>query len=581
MNPSTRHIVLLLALQLCTMGVYTQTQWLDSVKKIAATQKPDTNKVWTFISLSNSYQLYYPDSSFFYAQRALTLAEKLNFEPGIFWSEVASNGSLTLLGNYPRQLESCFKAFALAQKINTPRTIAMSNGMLSECYFNLGDYAMSLQYWREVMKIAERSFPDEGLCLWSGLTRIFNGMGQSDSALFYAKKCYETVKQNKDQESYNSRLQTSGMSVVLGNAFTGKGRYDSALCYYHQGISLSIVVSAEIFLIDGYNGIAAVYKAMGKTDSATWYAKKILTEKISKTYPAGLLKAANMLASIYESKKKADSTLKYERIATRLKDSLFNREKIITIQNLTYREQEKQKEIASSQQELKTRFKLYLLAAGLIALLVIAGIMFRNNRHKQMQNIRNSIADDLHDEIGSTLSSISIMSELARQKSPEASHLLSSIGENTLSIQENMSDIVWAINPKNDHFENVLQRMNQFAAEILEAKNIELDFSGDASLSCSRLTMGQRKNFYLFFKEAINNAAKYSGAKKRCVCITQKDHQVKMNICDNGNGFDPARVLNGNGMSTLKKRAAELNARFSITSHLKQGTAVQLTFKIT
>ena len=136
--------------------------------------------------------------------------------------------------------------------------------------------------------------------------------------------------------------------------------------------------------------------------------------------------------------------------------------------------------------------------------------------------MRNSIADDLHDDIGSTLSSISIMSELAKAKSPEASPLLASIGESTISMQENMSDIVWAIKSENDRFENVLQRMNQFASEILDAKNIALDFTSDASLSTSRLTMKQRKNLYLFFKEAINNAAKHSDAKKISVSYFSK-----------------------------------------------------------
>ena len=159
------------------------------------------------------------------------------------------------------------------------------------------------------------------------------------------------------------------------------------------------------------------------------------------------------------------------------------------------------------------------------------------------------------------------MSELAKAKSPEASPLLTSIGESTTTIQENMSDIVWTIKSGNDRFENVLQRMNQFASEILDAKNIELDFKTDASLSCFKLTMEQRKNFYLFFKEAINNAAKYADAKKVSVCIAQKDHYVEMNISDDGKGFDTSKIFSGNGMNTLKKRAAELNGDFKIISH--------------
>jgi signal transduction histidine kinase len=205
--------------------------------------------------------------------------------------------------------------------------------------------------------------------------------------------------------------------------------------------------------------------------------------------------------------------------------------------------------------------------------------MIRNKRQKQLQNMRNSIADDLHDDIGSALSSINIMSELAKQKSPEALPLLSSIGESTNSIQENMSDIIWAVNPKNDRLENVLQRMNLFASEILEAKNIELDFAETTSMPALKLTMEQRKNFYLFFKEAINNAAKYSDAKKVSVYITQKDHTVEINMRDDGKGFDTSRISNGNGMGSLRKRATELKADFKITSCINKGTDVQLKFK--
>jgi len=122
--------------------------------------------------------------------------------------------------------------------------------------------------------------------------------------------------------------------------------------------------------------------------------------------------------------------------------------------------------------------------------------------------------------------------------------------------------------------------MNLFASEILEAKNIELDFADATLLPALKLTMEQRKNFYLFFKEVINNAAKYSDAEKVNVCIVQKDHTVEMNINDDGKGFDTAKIFNGNGMGSLKKRAAELNGDFKITSCINKGTEVQLRFKI-
>ncbi|MEO7049398.1 MAG: ATP-binding protein, partial [Ferruginibacter sp.] len=180
-----------------------------------------------------------------------------------------------------------------------------------------------------------------------------------------------------------------------------------------------------------------------------------------------------------------------------------------------------------------------------------------------------------------TLSSISIMNELAKAKSPEALPLLTSIGESTSAIQENMSDIVWTINPKNDQFENVLQRMQSFATEILDAKNIQLEFNSDVSLNNIRLTMKQRKNLYLFFKEAINNAAKHSGAEKIIVSICKREQNIEIKIVDNGSGFNTSEIFNGNGMSSLKKRADELHAVYHINSQANAGTTVQLKFKIT
>jgi signal transduction histidine kinase len=284
---------------------------------------------------------------------------------------------------------------------------------------------------------------------------------------------------------------------------------------------------------------------------------------------------------MYESGSKPDSALKYIKMAMSTNDSLFSRDKMIAIQNLTFNEQERQKQIESSSLKLQNRYKIFFVVTGFVAFLAVIMVLLRNKRLRQLQLMRNSIADDLHDDIGSTLSSISIMSELAKTKSPQALPLLTSIGESTSSLQENMTDIVWAINPKNDRFENVLIRMDQFASEILEAKNIELDFLSDAALSTFKLSMWQRKNVYLFFKEVINNAAKYSDADKVIVRIVRKEHSIEMTIRDNGKGFDTAKVFNGNGMHTLRKRKAELNADLNITSHVNEGTCVQLTFKTT
>lgn len=569
--------IFLLSILLCSYPAQPQSlDNTDSLKKVLLEQKEDTNKVKLLYNLSFSYTAgSYADTALAYAQRALDLAEKLNYEPGIFWSEITLGESFALLGNYPLSLEYNFKALALAKKLNHPLKLCFGNGGLAACYYYMGDYSTSIKYAREVIKILEPLNRDDMYWMWIQMSKAFHSMGQADSAVLYATMAHEKIK------DIPSVYVKSVMAPVLANAYAGKSNYDSALLYYRRGISLSIKRHTQIHLIDNYYGIAEVYKAKGNLDSALWYSKKILTEKIIRTHPAGLLKAATMLADIYESKNSPDSALKYFKKAIVIKDSLSSRQKTIAVQNLIYREQEKQKEIEAVKLQFQSQLEMYALIVGLLAFMIVAGIVLKNRRQKQLQSVRNSIADDLHDDIGSTLSSINIMSELAKVKSPEASTLLASIGESTISMQENMSDIVWAIKSENDRFENVLQRMNRFASEILEAKEIALDFTCDEALSTSKLTMKQRKNLYLFFKEAINNAAKHSKAKKISVNIFQKDHHVEMIIKDDGRGFDTNQTFHGNGMNTLKKRVDELSGYLKIHSQINGGTVVALKFKIT
>lgn len=582
MNAVNKKICLFILL-LYSAAAYSQTAWIDSVKNIATLQKSDTNKVFTLNSISDFYTLSQPDSAFEYAQQALALADKLNFDKGRFWAIVYTNKALYILGNYALELSFAFKAFPLGQKLNDNHALGWSNGMLGDCYYNLGDYATAVKYYRQVRQLVEQSGIVDLFSVYSGLVPVFVRLNQPDSALFYAKRGYTLQLRNPllNLPDANGYYAKNIVCRFLGEAFAATGNNDSALYYYHLSIPYATMNHMDMVKIDAYNGIADVHKNMGTLDSSIWYAKKVLGEKLSKNYPAGYLKSANTLADVYQLQHITDSTLKYLRIAYSINDSLFNRDKTVAIQNIFFHEKEKQKELALATSKLKDKYITYFVLALFIIVLIATAIVIKNKRIRQLQVIRNGIADDLHDDIGSTLSSISIMSELAKQKSPQALPLLTSIEESTWAIQENMSDIVWTLKSENDRFENTLHRMQLFAAEILEAKNISLQFDSHPSLLAEKLTMKQRKNFYLFFKEVINNAAKYSGANTVRVLLSKQSQCIEMIIKDDGRGFDTSKAFGGNGMGSIKKRAAELNATFNITSYIDRGTTVRLFFKIT
>lgn len=576
-------ILLMTIYSLFSSATYAQNPWLDSMHSVADVQKEDINKVWTLITLSEAYKFTYADSGLYYGRQALSLAEKLKFDVGIFWSIVAIDKSLYTLGNYSLELDYAFKAYPLGKKLNQTSTIGWANGTLGDCYFNLGDYNSALKYYREVIKTAEEKSLIDLSSIYSATVPVFVKLHLYDSALIYAKKGYELFKINpllNNENSDDGKYSKCFTYRFLGEAYVGKNDYSSALYYFHLSLLYTEMLDLQLNKIDLYNDIAAAFKSKEILDSATWYSKAVIAENITQKYPAGLLKAASTLSDIYDLQHQPDSTLKYLRMAYNLNDSLFNHEKIIAFKNILFKEQEKQNEVKAATLEVQNRYRMYFVVVLVIISVIIAGIIIRNRRIRQLQTIRNSIADDLHDDIGSTLSSISIMNELAKERSPEALPLLTSIGESTSAIQENMSDIVWTINPKNDQFENVLQRMQLFASEILDAKSIQLEFDTDTSLNSTKLTMKQRKNLYLFFKEAINNAAKHSGAKKIIINIIKKENNIEMNISDDGSGFNTSAIFGGNGMNSLKKRADELNAVYDITSITNEGTTVQLKFRI-
>jgi len=224
---------------------------------------------------------------------------------------------------------------------------------------------------------------------------------------------------------------------------------------------------------------------------------------------------------------------------------------------------------------------LVLLAGGVVYYLWQSKI---KKLHAE-QHLRTTIASDLHDDIGSTLNSISVYTEIVTRQlttdTENATALLSRMGIASRDMIETMNDIVWAVNPKNDDFENVVRRMQFFAGELLGGKNILPRFALVDEAMKLKFTMQERKNIYLIYKEAVNNAYKYSGATMVTVAIKKETKHFILSITDNGNGFyinDKSKT--GNGLGNMKSRAEEIGGTLLINSVLTEGTQILLRLKV-
>ena len=233
--------------------------------------------------------------------------------------------------------------------------------------------------------------------------------------------------------------------------------------------------------------------------------------------------------------------------------------------------------------------RLWLIGGGLALLLALVSIVFVINRaqYRRLQEslqLRNKIAADLHDEIGSTLSSISLLSgltqkQLAANQPQKAEQMVGKISEDARQMLESMDDIVWTINPRNDSMQHLFTRLREYAKPLAESKEIALDFVTDAQVESLSLPLQVRQNVYLIVKEALNNAFKYAQASQINVEFRGQSDEWNVAVVDNGVGFDVEAVNSRNGLKNMKKRAEEIGGTLVLESVLQKGSAVRLNFK--
>ena len=220
--------------------------------------------------------------------------------------------------------------------------------------------------------------------------------------------------------------------------------------------------------------------------------------------------------------------------------------------------------------------------------LAVAGILYafyryRINQLLHLQQVRNRISADLHDELGSTLSGISIMGSLAKKElsnQPGSSLLVDRIMEDVRQISGSLDDIVWNISPKNDSLSSVIARMTRYASELFEAKQIAFRLDIPEALEDLKLSMEQRRNIYLIFKESVNNLAKYSRCTEALVKIRVEKRKVFLIVKDNGVGFNPEAITDRNGIRNMKYRAHSLKGAVDIQSAKGSGTSIILQFPL-
>lgn len=219
---------------------------------------------------------------------------------------------------------------------------------------------------------------------------------------------------------------------------------------------------------------------------------------------------------------------------------------------------------------------LLALAFGLVIYLIYKN---RLRRFLELEKVRTRIATDLHDDIGANLTRISLLSEVAKQKSDNGNEqMLSSIAEIARESVASMNDIVWAIAPEHDGLSDLTIRMRRHAEEIFALRDIDLEFNAPTANAGVQLSVGSRRDLLLIFKEAVSNAAKHSDCSKVAIDFSLKNSFLRLRIEDDGRGFDANEIFDGQGLRSMTRRAQSLGGDLTIVS--SDGTIVKFEMNL-
>jgi signal transduction histidine kinase/ligand-binding sensor domain-containing protein len=227
----------------------------------------------------------------------------------------------------------------------------------------------------------------------------------------------------------------------------------------------------------------------------------------------------------------------------------------------------------------------WFVSLSAITILTIFYLLYLNRkRHKEKQlKIRLKIASDLHDDVGSTLSSISIMSDILQTQlgnSPNVEEMIREIGSNAHNMLESMDDIIWSVIPVNDSFENLVARIQEYAIPLFESKDICFKITAPNSIYSLSIPIEIRHDLFLIAKEAINNLVKHSDCSEANIEFSVSHAVLKMAVSDNGKGFDISRNHCRNGLKNMEYRAERIGGKLTIHSEISKGTMIKLIVRV-
>jgi len=216
----------------------------------------------------------------------------------------------------------------------------------------------------------------------------------------------------------------------------------------------------------------------------------------------------------------------------------------------------------------------------LFLLLFWAWYRFRLAQLKQIERLRIQIASDLHDDVGSRLTKVAMVTEFVDRETSSSDRSkphIQAIARTTREVIQSMDEIVWTINPKNDTLDNLANYIFQYTQEYFQNTSVRCRIDVPARLPDHALSTEERHNLFMAVKEALNNVLKHAQADEVRIGLTVQESKMTIRIIDNGKGFEVAKVNgSGNGLENMRARLGRVGGKLMVESQPGKGTRVEM-----
>ena len=560
------------------------------------------------------------DMALDYFLKAVRIYESINDEQGL--ARTLSNIS-TLYNDYDvvdEAIKYAMYSLRIRQNLKDPADIAISYNNLAQLYSGLDSLEQALRYQELGMEFAQKSGNDPLLARsYLGMGLIKNKQKKVNEAFEYEKKAIAIFEALQDNTRLSSRyIAAAFYSAALNDSVSAVNYYDKSIFFATKLANKKALRDAYIYRSDFYkskNDFARAYSdykkhivyrdSLQNTDVSIRIAEletKYETEK--KDNEIVRLQTEQRISKLQVEKQKAlikgnvqEAKQKEQEIQLlsqqqllrdaqlKQKNEELEKQQLLaknTEQALKLNESEKK--IQQTQINEQKQFRNFLFTVIGATVLLTAFLFSRYRLKKKIEkqqallDVRNMIAKDLHDDIGSTLNSIKILSEVSQKNlqknSEKAAGLIQKITEQSAKMQQGMADIVWAVKPDADKVEDLVVHIREYVTLTLEQKGIETIVEADDTSLKTSLDMQARRDLFLVIKEAVNNLAKYSEATKANISIQSLPQKINIQVSDNGKGFIRNKNFTSNGLKNMQSRVEVLKGKFFIETSPSNGCKI-------